>query len=274
MTAWLPEPYVVRRFASDAVFIGDWECPGDRSRTVVDEVSHHFEIALQHVGSQVRETGRERTIADLAHVVVQYAGDEYRLTHPAPRLERSVIMLVSSGVLDELRDDRLGFASRGVPLSSRAALARYELARALASGDALAGEDAALGLLEILAGDDAARGDRAEAPARDRALVEAIQHELARRYRDDVALDDIARAVKVSPWHASRVFRRTLGIPMRRYLVRLRVFAALEALDARRGEWTRLALEVGFASHSHFTDAFVRELGVAPSRAMRRNTMR
>jgi AraC-like DNA-binding protein len=36
-------------------------------------------------------------------------------------------------------------------------------------------------------------------------------------------------------------------------------------LPESRGNLTALALELGFASHSHFTDTFRRAFGVAPS---------
>jgi AraC-like DNA-binding protein len=42
---------------------------------------------------------------------------------------------------------------------------------------------------------------------------------------------------------------------------------ALERLDAGERDLTRLALDLGYSSHSHFTDAFRRSFGVTPSTA-------
>ncbi len=265
--AWDPGYPIARRFSSDALFIGEWRCPGSITRPVAFDRARHFEVSLQGLGSQTRQTGRERAVADPAHVVIQHPGDEYRVSHPVPEPERSLVLLVGPAVVAELTAGR-AMRARSVPLSPRAALARRELGRALAGAGALAVEDTALAFLDIIVDDAAAQGDRADVGSAQRVLVEDIQHELARRYRDKPSLGEIADAVGVSPSYASRVFRRTLGIAMHRYLVRLRLFAALEALDLRRGDWTRLALEVGFASHSHFTDAFVRELGLTPRDAL------
>lgn len=95
-------------------------------------------------------------------------------------------------------------------------------------------------------------------------LVEEIQHQLARRFREPLTLEDLAASVGVSTFHASRIFRRLLGTPMHRHLMHLRLLAALELLDERRGNWSALALEVGFSSHSHFTTAFRAAFGRSP----------
>jgi AraC-like DNA-binding protein len=68
---------------------------------------------------------------------------------------------------------------------------------------------------------------------------------------------------------AARVGRHhTRAWSFHRYLTRLRLRAALERLpDA--SDLTALALELGFSSHSHFTDAFRREFRRTPSEARR-----
>jgi AraC-like DNA-binding protein len=53
-------------------------------------------------------------------------------------------------------------------------------------------------------------------------------------------------------------------------VLRRRLRDALEMLLDTRESITRVALEHGFASHSHFTDAFRREFGVPPSRVRSR----
>ncbi len=77
-----------------------------------------------------------------------------------------------------------------------------------------------------------------------------------------VTLDDVARAVHVSPFHLARIFQQQTGVPVHRYLTQLRLRASLERLDS---DLTVVALELGFSSHSHFTDAFRREFGRSPS---------
>jgi AraC-like DNA-binding protein len=71
--------------------------------------------------------------------------------------------------------------------------------------------------------------------------------------------------VHASPFHLARVFRERAGVPVHRYLTRLRLRAALERLSDGADDLTALALDLGFSSHSHFTDAFRREFGRSPS---------
>jgi len=95
--------------------------------------------------------------------------------------------------------------------------------------------------------------------------VEAAKTYLAGRMSERVTLDDVARTVGASPFHLARLFRRRTGAPVHRYLMCLRLRASLERLVEGANDLTALALELGFSSHSHFTDSFRREFGRAPS---------
>jgi AraC-like DNA-binding protein len=75
----------------------------------------------------------------------------------------------------------------------------------------------------------------------------------------------VARAVHASPFHLARVFRERAGVPIHRYLTRLRLRAAIERLADGADDLTALALDLGFSSHGHFTDTFRREFGRTPS---------
>ena len=95
--------------------------------------------------------------------------------------------------------------------------------------------------------------------------AEAAKTYLAARLGERVTLDDVARAVHASPFHLARVFRQRTGLPIHRYLTRLRLRASLERLADGTDDLTSLALSLGFSSHSHFADAFRREFGRTPS---------
>jgi len=99
--------------------------------------------------------------------------------------------------------------------------------------------------------------------------AEAVKTYLASRLCERITFDDVARAVYASPFHLARVFQQRTGMPVHRYLTLLRLRASLERLAEGANNLTALALELGFSSHSHFTDAFRR----TPS-DVRRNTGR
>ncbi len=266
---WDPGFPLRRQLATDELLVGEWRCAGtDPSPTPSLEESRHFEISIQRRGSHTRVTGPERALADPAHVVLQEAGDRYRLSYPAAQRELSTVILVAPGLVAEtLRAHGTGPAlrRRAVPMAATVALAHHELQRAIATTSPLAITEAALALVAAVLGAAADRREVDPSPsAAQRILVEEIQHQLARRFREPLTLEDIAASVGVSTFHASRTFRRLLGTPMHRHLMHLRLLAALELLDERRGNWSALALEVGFSSHSHFTTAFRAAFGRSP----------
>jgi AraC family transcriptional regulator len=76
-------------------------------------------------------------------------------------------------------------------------------------------------------------------------------------------LTAIAAEVGVSPVYLTQVFRQVEGIPLYRYQLRLRLARALDLLS-RYDDLTRLSMDLGFSSHSHFTSAFRRAYGRTP----------
>jgi AraC-like DNA-binding protein len=101
---------------------------------------------------------------------------------------------------------------------------------------------------------------------RQRELVHRVRAILALRFADPLRLSDIARAAGASPWHLARLFAIHTGTSMHRHRTRLRIHAALRRLADGERDLTTLALDLGFASHAHFSDVFRRECGVPPSR--------
>jgi len=95
--------------------------------------------------------------------------------------------------------------------------------------------------------------------------AEAVKALLASRYSDRLTLDEIAGHVHAAPCHLCRLFRRVVGLPIHQYLNRIRLREAITRFADPSVNLAGVAIDVGFASHSHFTDAFRREFGVAPS---------
>jgi AraC family transcriptional regulator len=126
---------------------------------------------------------------------------------------------------------------------------------------------------------------------RHRAMVEAVLVRLYQHHGRNDSLEAIAGMVDTSPFHLARVFRRLTGRTIHDYRNQIRLCRALELLESQAPEGrgradktgalsprrrhlpvdlTALALELGFASHSHFTTAFGKAFGVPPSEIGRR----
>ena len=104
----------------------------------------------------------------------------------------------------------------------------------------------------------AAGGSAGRQKLADRAKL-VLAGDLARRW----TLAEIAAEVGVSPVYLTQVFQQVEGAPLYRYQLRLRLARALD-LIADCDDLTALGLDLGFASHSHFTAAFRRAYGRTP----------
>ena len=77
-------------------------------------------------------------------------------------------------------------------------------------------------------------------------------------------LEEIGRAVGCSPFHLSRTFSTATGMTIPQYLRQLRMERAAELLRSGKFNVTEAALEVGYASLSHFSQAFHETFGCCP----------
>jgi AraC family transcriptional regulator len=283
-------------YRGSLVGVHDYHCRACRGGPAAEEYSDHNDIVLMRRGAFCKHFGRRSVTADVNQAVFFARGSTYRVSHPADCGDRGTVFVLSPPVLlDVIRaldpsvDDRPDrpFSFATGPCESGVFWRHRELARRLeAAGpdplDPLAIEVTALQLVaDVLEAAFARHGlprrrrDGTDADHADRA--EAAKGYLAGPLADRVTLDDVARAVHASPFHLARVFRQRAGVPIHRYLTRLRLRAAIERLAGGVEDLTALALESGFSSHSHFTDAFRREFGRTPSdvrRDLSRRTLR
>lgn len=141
------------------------------------------------------------------------------------------------------------------------ALARCRATLEAGEADRLQLEEAVLALLPLpqaTAGDEAAAAHRA---------VERARELLAADPAADRSLREVAVAVACSPFHLARCFRRATGLGLHAYRTQLRMALALQRLAEGEPALIQLALDLGYASHSHFSAVFRAFHGVPPSRA-------
>jgi AraC family transcriptional regulator len=104
--------------------------------------------------------------------------------------------------------------------------------------------------------------DRQKRLARERAgrVVALLQKNLV----EPLSLEAIGREVGCSPFHLSRTFSREMGMSIPQYLRKLRMERAAELLREGKHNVTEAALEVGYSSLSHFSQAFCQTMGCCP----------
>ena len=82
----------------------------------------------------------------------------------------------------------------------------------------------------------------------------------------DLTLAGIARAANTSPFHFSRLFKRSTGLSPHQYVIRQRVERARELLINTDLPLHEVAETAGFAHQSHMGHHLKRLLGVSPTR--------
>jgi AraC family transcriptional regulator len=92
-------------------------------------------------------------------------------------------------------------------------------------------------------------------------VAQYIEEHLA----NEISLLSLAQLVRLSPFHFSRAFKQSFGMPPHRYLTWQRIERAKALLGERRLSVTEIGLDVGFSETSSFTAAFRKLTGETPT---------
>jgi AraC family transcriptional regulator len=92
-------------------------------------------------------------------------------------------------------------------------------------------------------------------------VLEYIESNLA----SDLGLEQLASVAGLSPHHFADQFKRTVGVPPHRFVLRRRIERAKETLTDPRLSIIEAGLSAGFENPSHFARMFRKLVGVSPS---------
>src|SRR5262245_16171308 len=84
------------------------------------------------------------------------------------------------------------------------------------------------------------------------------------------SIDDLAREVRISPYHFIRQFEAVLGVTPHQFRIQSRLALAKELLAPGQHSVTDVCMEVGFSSLGSFSTLFTRRVGETPSTYRRR----
>ena len=84
-----------------------------------------------------------------------------------------------------------------------------------------------------------------------------------------LSISRLAREADLSPAHFAHAFKRSLGAPPHRYLMRVRLERARRMLVEPGARLSDVALRAGFADQAHFTRLFKRHFGITPGALLR-----
>lgn len=246
-------------------------------------------VVFPRTAVAIRHADRDEVVADPTVAMFYNRGDTYHRRSIDPVGDRCEWLSVPDEWWAEVCEvvDPAHRASRAHPDRGRVFtrdhgpapattyLRQRHLTGSMAAGTActLAVEEAALAVIrDVVAAtagvDEADPARTATTRGRHRRLVRDTCEYLAATWADDDSLADTAAAVGASPFHLSRIFRAHTGTTIHQHRTQLRLRAGLGRLGTTDPlDLAGLALDLGFANHSHFTATFRRAFGVAPSKA-------
>jgi AraC-like DNA-binding protein len=257
--------------------VRDVLCAGTCRHRSEQECAEVTCLVFPYRGVFVRHLGRTDAVAEANQLLLFNEGEGYRISHPVAGGDACLSLAIGEDWLRELASSQqlrdgplLAFRRERLRIDARTQAMVALLRHALRSQsvETLEGETLVLTLVRRALGErtsHVARGTAGRRKLVDRAKL-VLSSDLGRRW----TLTDIATAVGVSPVYLTQVFQQVESVPLYQYQLRLRLARALHLLG-RYDDLTRLGLDLGFSSHSHFSAAFRRLYGRTPTE-FRRST--
>jgi AraC-like DNA-binding protein len=271
-------------YDSPMIEVRDYICRHTGHDHSPEEQSASNSITLMRHGAFIRHFGKQTVTADVNQATFFSKDSVYRVSHPGDCGDRGTSIVVADAILsdiireldpsvDERPDQPFPFATAPFEPSLFWRHREYVMRLERTIDEPLEPLWADVTGLQLIA--DVLEGafdhmgtrpkKRASTDTDHAARTEVAKTYLATRLGDNVTLDEVAAQVNSSPFNFARIFQQQTGIPVHRYLTQLRLRASLERVAEQRADLTSIALDLGFSSHSHFTDVFRREFGKTPS---------
>ncbi len=261
------------------VAIGNFRCePHSQAWRTDNQIGAGVLVAIPRRTVGIEQEGRESVVAHGSQAVYYGRGQRYRRRLIDPRGDDCLFFVLPERTWSRLMQAATGrpiedpsrpfpFARGPFPPEHRHALESL-WARVLAGqiADRLELEEALVPVLGAMVDEacDALELRRGQVGPH-RHLGERADEYLAARFTEDWGLDDLADALDVSPAHLARIYRRHAGRSIHQQRMALRLHAAVELLADPHRALTDIALELGYASPSHFSSSVRRAFGRPPS---------
>lgn len=101
-------------------------------------------------------------------------------------------------------------------------------------------------------------------PRHEHHRVERILTWIEDHYAEPFRLDEMARALHLSPWHLSHLFKQATGISITEYITTRRIHLAVQLLTTTSKPISVIAHEVGLTNISYFCKLFKSRMGITP----------
>ena len=241
--------------------VGDYRCHARRGAADHVESTRDLELMFVRRGVFTAKVGSEEFVLTPAHALLLPADTSYRIDHPAEGGDDCTVFALSESVIDPIRSATSHTFDR--PIRASFGTHSFVLHQQFYRDP---DEENAWGIVSAFV-DGSGHGPkvRRRMSARTRRAVLAAEELIGVHYVETLPLQTIAEVVGLSRFHLCRHFRAATGTSIHQFQTRLRLREALRRLDDGASDLAALALDLGFADHSHFSDAFQQHFAIAPS---------
>lgn len=271
-------------FESPSVCIGQFRCgPGSQLWSTENRTGLAPSIVFPRTAVEIHQADRYSVVATPNHAMLYNANHAYHrdLIDPrgdvceffatSPTLIQEVLRSLGGPISDRL-DSPFDFANS--PCPADVYMTQRAIFRVLKSGqevDMLLIEESFIAILPRLLKRAmqfhipfAKRKREPSSERRDQ--VEAVKDYISRNYRKKLSIREIAEYIECSAFHLCRIFKQLAGESIHSFLTQFRIRSAIERILDDDVPITDIALDLGFSSHSHFTNTFRQIFGDSPSR--------
>jgi AraC family transcriptional regulator len=253
--------------------INDWQCAGHDSPGNREEWQADNCIVFTRRGVwELRERGNIN-LADPLHVMLWNGQSEFKVRHPIGGNDDCTVIRLTAEGSAALRDIHAPSAQSKIFQRTAHLLTAQQFYRHLQLlhtaqqfADTNQIEQMGIDLIMEVCDTQIDNPEQA-APSKVPVYLQHARELIAKNYTNSLTLAQIANAVSCSPFHLARQFKRTFKISVHQAILSWRLREGLRRVLDQPEQLTMIAADLGFASHSHFTDAFRATFGCAPQQA-------
>lgn len=245
-----------------------------------EEVDHSDAIEFMRGGSFRKRVNGTWMLADCTNATLFRRGQPFEIDHPHEQPNCGTTLRFEPGALDQLLRDGLGLDSAKcrallslpqVATSNRCHVLQRTILSMATNGvlDSCTFMDLVRDLARELAAPVAPDCPGLSPADNDARRLRSLRELILQFLPGPVRLEALAARAGFSAPYLSRWFHAHAGVPLHRYIMRVRLRHALERLAEGERDLSRLAIGSGFSNHSHLTRTFQAEFAASPS-ALRR----
>ncbi len=270
-------------FVGERFKIGNFRCAPSSDFWSTENISGQLPLVVfPRTAVEIHQADRHPVVATPNHAMFYNTNHSYRRDLIDPRGDMCEFYAVSPKLLEEVLRS-IGAPPPGCPelpfefshslCSSEIYIAQRTLFQTILNDEHLdpffVEEQFLLLLPKILDQafrfHDSFRHMKSGSAVKRREQVEAAKDYVSRNFRKPISLISIADYIECSVYHLCRIFKKLTGQTIHHFLLQFRLRTAIELVLEKRTSLTSVALELGFSSHSHFTNSFRQRFNLCPN---------